>query len=213
MLAAGSKSTAMPQPVLLRAVGKFNAAPPFNLRETSTILHKHNTGGNNMIRNSIDIASRVSPQLTNLIETLINDLETDEPVTLGAVRAFIAYEMPDEMSESEEMHHFDVAESVVDELDELIEGFGESAAAVDFIYAFASEQLSRVIEAVMNDENRENPPTLAAIRDAIIGGLPGRLVGEGVLEDDEDDQLLPEIENLITQFGPDAPAEEYLRYE
>lgn len=166
-----------------------------------------------MIRNPLDIASRVSPELTSLIETLINDLETDEPVTLGAIRTFIAHQMPDEMSEAEEMHHFDVDESVVDELDELIAGFGESAAAVDFIYAFASEQLSRVIEEVMNDENRENPPTLGAIREAIVAGLPARLIGAGVMDEEEDDQLLPEIESLIDRFGEDAPAEEYLRYE
>jgi len=166
-----------------------------------------------MIRNPIDIASRVSPELTSLIETLINDLESDEPVTLGAIRTFISYELPDEMSESEEMHHFDVDESVVDELDELIAGFGESAAAVDFVYAFASEQLSRVIEEVMNDENRENPPTLATVKEAILAGLPAHLVGNGVLEEEEDDQLLPEIDNLIERFGPDSPAEEYLRYE
>jgi len=166
-----------------------------------------------MIRNPIDIASRVSPELTGLIETIINQLESDEPVTLGAIRSFVMNEMPAEMGETEEMHHFDVNESVVDELDELIEGFGESAPAVDFIYAFASEQMTRVIEEVMNDENRENPPTLAAIRDAILAGLPGRMVGNGVLDEDEDDQLLPEIENLIDRFGANAPAEEYLRYE
>lgn len=166
-----------------------------------------------MIRNPIDIASRVSPELTGLIETLINQLETDEPITLGNIHTFIMNEMPTEMGEAEEMHHFDVEESVIDELDELIEGFGESAAAVDFVSAFASEQLSRVIEEVMNDENRENPPTLTTIKDAILAGLPARLIGEGVMEDDEDEQLLPEIDSLIDRFGPDALAEEYLRYE
>ena len=166
-----------------------------------------------MIRNPIDIASRVSPELTSLIETLINQLETDEPITLGNIRSFIMNEMPNEMGEAEEMHHFDVEESVIDELDELIEGFGETAAAVDFVSAFASEQLTRVIEEVMNDENRENPPTLTTIKDAILAGLPARLIGEGVMEDDEDEQLLPEIDSLIDRFGPDALAEEYLRYE
>jgi len=165
------------------------------------------------IRNPIDIASRVSPELTSLIETIITQLESDEPVTLGIVRTVITYDIPEDMSEVEEMHHFDVEESVVDELDELIEEFGESAPAVDFIYAFASEPLSRVIEAVMNDENRENPPTLETIKDAILDGLPSHLLGEGVLEEDEDDQLLPEIDNLIKRYGGDALAEEYLRYE
>ena len=166
-----------------------------------------------VIRNPIDIACRVSPELTSLVETIITQLESDEPVTLGMVRTFITYDLPEEMSEVEEMHHFDVEESVVDELDELIEEFGESAPAVDFIYAFASEPLSRVIEAVLNDENRENPPTLETIKDAILAGLPGRLVGDGVLEEDESEQLLPEIDSLIERYGVDAMAEEYLRYE
>lgn len=166
-----------------------------------------------MIRNPIDIASRVSLELTSLIETIIDQLESDEPVTLGIIRTFITYDIPEEMSEVEEMHHFDVEESLIDELDELIEEFGESAPAVDFICAFASEPLSRVIETVMNDENRENPPTLETIKEAILDGLPARLVGDGVLEDDEADGLLPEIEGMIDRFGPDALAEKYLRYE
>lgn len=166
-----------------------------------------------MIRNPIDIATRVSPELSSLIESIINNLDTSEPVTLASIRAFITHELPAEINETEQLHHFDIGESLIDELDALIEGFGESAAAVDFVYAFASEQLSRVIEEVVNDENRENPATLAAVKEAIINGLAGRLVGEGVLEEDEDDVLMPEIENLIDRFGADAMAEDFLRYE
>lgn len=166
-----------------------------------------------MIRNPIDIASRVSPELSGLIETLINQLDTDEPITLASVRSFIKHELPDEIDEDEHLHHFDIDESVIDELDELIEQFGESAAAMDFIYAFASEALSRVIEEVVSDENREIPPTLADVQEAILNGLGGRMVGEGVLEEDEDDVLMPEIENLIDIYGADTLAEGFLRYE
>ena len=166
-----------------------------------------------MIRNPIDIASRVSPELSDLIQTVIDRLDSDEPVTLGAIRSFIVHELPAEIDESEEMHHFDTDESLVDELDELIEQFGESAVAVDFIYAFASEPLSRAIETVMDDENRENPLTLSEVRDALVDGLASRLLGDGVLEDDEADMLMPEIDNLIEHYGPDATAEDFLRYE
>lgn len=166
-----------------------------------------------MISNPIDIASRVSPELSALIETLISQLDSNEPVTLAAVRSFIAHEFPGDMEEEEQMHHFDVDGSLIDELDELIEQFGESAAAMDFIYAFASEALTRVIEEVMGDENRENPPTLQDVHQAILDGLGGRMVGEGVLEEDEDDVLLSEIGSLIDRFGADALAEEFLRYE
>ena len=166
-----------------------------------------------MIRNPIDIASRVSPELSGIIETIINRLETDEPVTLASVRSFIEEGFPSELDEAEHMHHFDSVESLVDELDDLIEQFGESAAAVDFVYAFASEQLSRVIEEVVSDESRDNPPTLATIREAIGTGLAGSMVGEGALEDDEADVLMPELDNLIDRFGSDALAEDFLRYE
>ncbi len=166
-----------------------------------------------MIRNPIDIASRVSPELSGFIDSIITQLDTDEPVTLGSIRSFIAQELPAEIDEEEHMHHFDVTESLVDELDVLIDGFGESAAAADFVYAFATEALSRVIDTVANDENRENPPTLGVVRDALGGGLAARLVGDGVLEEDEAEMLLPEVESLIDRYGPDAAAEYFIRYE
>lgn len=166
-----------------------------------------------MIRNPIDIASRVSPELSRLIESVINQLDTGEPVTLGAIRLFIARELPAEISEAEHVHHFDSEESLVDELDGLIAGFGESAAAVDFMYVYASEPLSRAIETVMDDENRERPATLEDVSEALADGLAGRLIGDGVLEEDEADMLLPELNELIDRFGPDAMAEDFLRYE
>lgn len=166
-----------------------------------------------MIRNPIDISSRVSSELSSLIEGIVNQMDTDDPITLGMVRSFIENELPGELSEAEELHHFDIDESVVDELDALIEGFGESAAAVDFIHAFASEALSRVIEFVAYEENRENPLTLSEVRDELAAGIAGRLVGEGVLDEEEDDALMPELDALIRRFGPDATAEDFLRYE
>jgi hypothetical protein len=166
-----------------------------------------------MIRNPIDIASRVSPELSDLIQTVIDRLDTDEPVTLGAIRSFIVHELPAEIDESEEMHHFDTDESLVDELDELIEQFGESAVAVDFIYTFASEPLTRAIETILDEQDQENPVTLSEVRDALVDGLTSRLVGDGVLEDDEADMLMAEIESLIEHYGPDATAEDFLRYE
>lgn len=166
-----------------------------------------------MIRNPIDISSRVSPELSELIESIINQMETDEPITLAMVRSFIVNDLPEELSEAEGMHHFDIEESLVDELNMLIDGFGESAAAVDFIHAFASEPLSRVIETVAYDENRENPATLRDIRHALVGGLSARMVGEGVLDEEEDDALMPEVDALIQRYGPEAVAEDFLRYE
>ncbi|MES2370209.1 hypothetical protein [Thiobacillus thioparus] len=166
-----------------------------------------------MTRNSIDIASRVSPSLSALLNSRVNNPECEQPVTLKAVRRFLADLLPADFKEAEQLHRIDVSESLLDELDTLIEEFGATALAVDFIQASASEPLSRAIEAVVNDENRENPPTLAAVRDAILAGLGARLVGDGTLEDDEGETLLSEIEALIEQSGADTLAEDFLRYE
>ncbi len=166
-----------------------------------------------MIRNSIDIATRVSANLSALIESQVNDPDAEEPITLATVRTFIAGLLPAGFDETEQLHHFDIDASLLDELDALIEEYGEAALAIDFAQNTASEPLSRVIDVVMNDENRENPPTLETIKEAIASGLPARLVGDGVLEDDEDDTLLAEIEALIRRYGADSLAEEFLRYE
>lgn len=166
-----------------------------------------------MIQNPIDIANRVSPRLSALLRSRTDDPDCEQPVTLLAVRRFLADLLPDDFREAERLHHVDVDISILDELDAFIEEFGGTALAVDFVQSSASESLSRAIESVAGDENRENPPTLAAVREAILGGLGARLVGDGVLEDDEDDTLVQEIDALIEHFGEDTLAEELLRYE
>ena len=166
-----------------------------------------------MTHHSIDIASRVSPSLSTLLNSRVLNPDCTQPVTLISVRRFLTDLLPKDFNEAERIHHFDISESLLDELDALIEEFDGSALAIDFVKASASEPLSRAIEAVVNDENRENPPTLAGIRDALLAGLGARLVGDGVMEDDEDYSLLAEIDALIEQFGADSLAEELIRYE
>jgi len=166
-----------------------------------------------MTRNPIDVASRVSPRLSALLGSRVDNPECEQPVTLMAVRRFLADLLPADFNEAERMHHFDVDASLLDELDALVEEFGATAIAVDFVQSSASEPLSRAIEWVVNDENRENPPTLATVRDALLAGLGARLVGDGVIEDDEGNTLQSEIEALIEHFGADTLAETLLRYE
>lgn len=166
-----------------------------------------------MIRNPIDVATRVSPNLSTLIENRVNRSESGQDIMLATVREFLAGLLSDAFTETELLHRFDVNESLLDELDALIEEFGESAAAVDFIQKSASEALSRVIEAVINNRDLDQLPTLEIVRDALVAGLAAHLVGEGVLEEDEDDNLLAEIDALIERNGPGALAEEFIRYE
>ncbi|HEV7929600.1 MAG TPA: hypothetical protein VGP12_05650 [Nitrosospira sp.] len=166
-----------------------------------------------MIPNSVDVATRISPNLAALIESRVKDPYLEEPPTLGTVRSFLAGLVPPTLNETERIHHFDIDESLFDELDALIEQYGEDVLAIDFLPGIASEPLSSVIDAVVNDENREFPPTLDAVKEAIISGLPARLIGDGVLEDDEDEALLSELEGLIRRYGGDSLAEEFLRYD
>ena len=166
-----------------------------------------------MVRNPIDVATRVSPNLSALIENRINRSEPGQIVTLETMREFLTGLLSDAFAETEQLHHFDVNESLLDELNALIEEYGETAAAIDFIQKVASEPLSRVIEAAINQRSLDAPPTLESVREAMTSGLAARLVGEGALEEDEDDNLITEIDALISRYGSDALAEEFIRYE
>jgi hypothetical protein len=44
-------------------------------------------------------------------------------------------------------------------------------------------------------------------------GLLAQLVGEGAIEEDEDDTLVEEMEELIDRYGVDVPAEQFIHYE
>jgi hypothetical protein len=161
----------------------------------------------------IDVDTRVSLELSEFIESRVNDPDAMQPITLASVRADIAQRLGPDTKEAERLHHFDDGESLLNEIDALIDEYGGDVLAFDFVQAKASEELTAVIEAVANDENRENPPTLENVREAVSAGLAARLVGEGVMEDDEDQTLLAELDELIDRFGVDTPAEVFLRYE
>jgi hypothetical protein len=166
-----------------------------------------------MNHNPVDVASRVSSKLSALIEARVGDPDADQPVTLASVRMFLLSLLSKETKEVERLHRFDIGDSMLDELDELIEEFGGDTLAVHFAQHEASEALSTVIEAVMCDDTRDNMPTLDTIREAIATGLATELVGEGLIEEDEEAGLPAEIDGLIERFGADTLAEGFLRFE
>jgi hypothetical protein len=161
---------------------------------------------------SRDIASRVSPELSAIIERLVNDPDLEESITLGDLRSKVAEGLLGELQGVDHLH-FESDQTVLAEIDALIEQYGAEAPAVDFVTVKASEPLSRVIEAMMSDANTPQRPTLGAVRQAMLHGLVARLVGEGAIDADEDETLLDEIEDLIERFGEAALAEGLMRYE
>ncbi len=101
------------------------------------------------MRLPIDIAAHVSPELSALIDRLIDDPDVDEPVTLGVVRQ-------------------SVAGDALAEVDRLIQQCTDGAAAIDFAAAQASAQLSFAIEAMLNDPGTRQRLTLWDVREALV---------------------------------------------
>jgi AcrR family transcriptional regulator len=164
------------------------------------------------LRPSFDVATRVSRALSDVIETLVNDPDREDPPTLEAVRAVLrGYGASG--AQSDEFLHPQDETSVLGELDRLIDEYGRDALAMDFVVAKASEGLSRVIQAVIDDITKPRSPTLEAVRKAMLAGLTARLIGDGALDEDDEGALLEEIEYLIQRYGEHAAAEAFLRFE
>jgi len=164
------------------------------------------------IRPSIDVATRISPELSAIIEGLVNDPDREAPPqTLGEVRIALVERGTSEVRETEFLHPQDETSPLV-ELDRLIEEFGKEATAIDFIAAKASEGLSRVIQAALDDISLR-ARTLGGLREAMASGLTARLIGEGAIDEDDEGVLFGEIDELIRRYGEDTPAETLIRFE
>jgi len=159
----------------------------------------------------IDIACGVSAGLSRTLEAAVNDPDADEAPTLGSVREIISRTTDGEQFEVDRLY-FDRNRSLLEEVDDLIEQFGDDAPAIDFVTVKASESLTHIISVLM-DTGASTPPTLDMVRDAMLHGLAARLVGDGIIDPDEDETLLEEIETLISRYGQNTVAENFLRYE
>lgn len=163
------------------------------------------------LRPSFDVATRVSRALSDVIDSLVNDPDREDPPTLEAVRA--ALRGYGASGQSDEFLHPQDETSVLGEVDRLIDEYGRDALAIDFVIAKASEGLTRVIQAVVDDITMPRSPTLGAVRKAMLGGLTARLVGDGALDEEDEGALLEEIGQLMVSYGEHAAAETFLRFE
>lgn len=159
----------------------------------------------------IDADARVSEELSEVMEAMIDNPDFAGPVTLGFVRdklreAIGAQDREPDLKPGSEG-------SLYAEVDALADEFGEDMLATEFVVTKASESLSELIEAVIDRSDEDVAPTLGDVREAITGGLAAELEGEGILDADEGQPLLAEIDALIERYGADALAENALRFD
>jgi hypothetical protein len=101
----------------------------------------------------------------------------------------------------------DQMQELRDEIDYLIEEFGNDALAVGFLRPRASQALTVLIEAGID---KLGEPSLAQLFDELESGLLANLIAKGELEDDETQTVIAELQTLIDRHGPEAIAEEFI---
>ena len=160
-----------------------------------------------------DVHETVSRELSGVIEAVSDNHEAQAqpPPTLESVRMAMTGGLLDRLV-AESRIRSDAEVALFSEVDVLIERYGEDALAVRFLRPRASEDLSTVIQAAMDDADLDQPPSLSSVRDAMQGGLVAQLVGHGQLDSDDEQTLFEEIDALIDKHGEEALAEELLRY-
>lgn len=159
----------------------------------------------------INIDSRVSEELSEVMDAMIANPEFDEPVTLGFVRdklkeAIASQDREPDLRPGSEGSLYAEAAALADE-------FGEDTLAEEFVAAKASESLSELIEALLDRSDEDVVPTLGDVRQAITQGLAAQLAGAGILDPEDDQPLLAEIDALIERYGAEMPAEDVLRFD
>ncbi|NCF27919.1 MAG: hypothetical protein GWP69_11105 [Gammaproteobacteria bacterium] len=161
----------------------------------------------------VDIQETVSRELSTVIDAVLDNYEAQGhgPATLASVRGAMAGGLLERLKAEGRVRVEDEA-GLVSEVDTLIERAGDDAFAVKFTRPRASEDLSAVIEALLDSEDHDYPPTLSGVRDAMRQGLLANQAGHGQLDIDDEQSLFDEIDALIERHGMGALAEELLRY-
>ena len=153
-----------------------------------------------------DVHNNTSEQLSEVIAAVLDDDEVAQPATLSEVREAILAGVP---TVSVPLNRFasDEQQFLLDEVDALIEEYGEDALAVGFLKPRAGEALARLIEAGLDELGQ---PTLHSLFQAAEHGLLAKLIGQGEIDDDEAQTVLAELQELMDHHGPDALAEDFV---
>jgi len=160
-----------------------------------------------------DLADRSSPALATVIERVLNDPDRSDDATLAMVREAMEQGLIEDMVRGGELAETD-RDAVSQELEDLARELGEDIPAVHLLRYRAASTLSALIrELLARWEDPERPPTLAHVREAIDTGLLAELVGEGVIDPDQDDTVMRQLDDLIQTHGEHALAEELVKGE
>lgn len=157
-----------------------------------------------------DPSGRVSEDLSQVLEDALA-AAGDEPVTLGMARDTLKHTLAEQGRAPS--RRIGAEQTLYPELEALVEEFGEDALVIDFIAVKASDELSELIEEVLDRSGRDQGTTLGRVREAFAQGLIADLEGEGRFESDVEQPLLAELDALIERYGADTPAEDVLRFD
>lgn len=154
-----------------------------------------------------DVFENLSEEMSTVIGALLDDDAVRQPATLAEVREAVLAEIK---TTTIPLNRFssDRTQQLRDEVDALIDEFGDDALAVRFFKPWADASLQRLIEAARDDVGEV---TLGDVLEAAQGGVLAHLIAEGEIADDETQTIIAELQALISQHGVEALAEDFIR--
>ena len=155
-----------------------------------------------------DVYENTSEDLSTVIQKVLGDEEIAQPATLASVREEV---LKDVKTITIPLNTFatERLQELRNEVEALIEEYGNDALAVRFFKPRASQALTQLIDYGMD---KLGEPSLSQLFNELEHGLLAKLIAEGELDDDEAQTVTAELQALIEKHGPDAIAEEFVRY-
>ena len=155
-----------------------------------------------------DVYENTSEDLSTVILKVLNDDEIAQPATLASVRKEI---LKGVKADTIPLNTFsdDRVQALRNEIEALIDEYGDYALAVRFFKPRASHSLTKLIEAGIE---KLGEPTLSRLFEELEHGLLAQLIAEGELDDNEAQTVTAELQALIEKHGSDAIAEDFVRY-
>jgi hypothetical protein len=150
------------------------------------------------VRLAINGGSRPSDELSQALQTILFDADEDEVVTLGEACERLKEMLAEEGADAGRSG--DGGQTIYGELQALVEEYGEDAPAYEFVALKASDALSGVIEALL-EQGDADEVTIGRVREA---------VQEAMIDPDAEQTLVAELDVLIDRYGEDALAEDVL---